>query len=90
MEVRAPHNYPEENARQDLEDLQALHLRSVSTADLLLPAFDPALVSDLTAYDAVYVALAGQLHVPLITADAALVRKLGESDIDARLLTDVA
>jgi predicted nucleic acid-binding protein len=82
--------YPPDSARQDVEDLQALHLHTISTADLLSPAFELALAFDLTAYDACYAALAGQLEIPLITADTALVRKLTGSGIDGRLLTDLA
>lgn len=81
--------YPVDSARQDVIDLQRLHLVTVSTADLLVPALDLALAYDLTAYDACYVTLAQQLTLPLITADASLVRKLDSSDIDARLLADL-
>lgn len=80
--------YPAENARQDIEALQALRLQTVSTADLLTPAFAWALAYDLTAYDACYAALAQQLALPLVTADAVLVRKLAGSKVDAHLLAD--
>jgi predicted nucleic acid-binding protein len=73
--------YDAHSARQDVADLQALRLQTVSTADLLTPAFELALQYDLTAYDASYAALAQQLSLPLITADAALVRKLANSTI---------
>ncbi|MBK8933859.1 MAG: type II toxin-antitoxin system VapC family toxin [Chloroflexi bacterium] len=63
-----------------------LRLQTVSTADLLTPAFELALHYDLTAYDACYAALAQQLSLPLITADAPLLRKLAGSGIDARTL----
>ena len=78
--------YDAANARQDVADLQALRLQTVSTADLLTPAFELALHYDLTAYDACYAALAQQLSLPLITADAPLLRKLAGSGIDARTL----
>jgi len=80
--------YSVDSARQDVADLLALHLRTVSTADLLLPAFELALRFDMTAYDACYVALAQQLSLPLITADTMLIRKLAGSNIDVRALTD--
>jgi predicted nucleic acid-binding protein len=79
--------YAAASARQDVLDLQALRLQTVSTADLLTPAFDLALQYDLTAYDACYATLAQQLALPLITADAQLIRKLTGSGVDARTLT---
>ena len=73
--------YDANSARQDVADLQTLRLQTVSTADLLTPTFELALQYDLTAYDASYAALAQQLSLPLITADAALVHKLANSTI---------
>jgi predicted nucleic acid-binding protein len=74
-------DYPAENARQDVIDLRALALITVSTADLIEPALDLALQYELTAYDASYVALAERLALPLVTADAPLARKLAGSSI---------
>ncbi len=82
------YGYAAGSARQDMADLQALRLQTVSTADLLTPAFELALQYDLTTYDACYAALAQQLSLPLITADVPLTRKLAGSGIDARTLTD--
>jgi predicted nucleic acid-binding protein len=79
--------YDANNARQDVADLQALRLQTVSTADLLTPAFELALQYDLTAYDACYATLAQQLSLPLITADAALVRKLTNSAVVIQTLS---
>ncbi|MCZ7670586.1 MAG: type II toxin-antitoxin system VapC family toxin [Chloroflexi bacterium] len=56
--------YEAASARQDVADLQALRLQTVSTADLLTPAFELALHYDLTAYDACYAALAHSYHCP--------------------------
>ncbi|MCA9875264.1 MAG: type II toxin-antitoxin system VapC family toxin [Anaerolineales bacterium] len=81
--------YDAASARQDVADLQALRLQTVSTADLLTPAFELALQYGLTAYDASYAALAQQLSLPLITSDAPLVRTLADSSIDVRLLTNL-
>ena len=83
------YGYPAENARQDVADLQALALRSVSTADLLAPALELALAQDITAYDACYAALASQLHLPLITADLAVERKLEGTQINILKLQDL-
>lgn len=73
--------YPAKSARQDVADLAALALVTVSTADLLEPALELALTYDVTAYDACYAALARQLALPLVTADAPLARKLAGSDV---------
>ena len=83
------YGYPAENARQDVADLQALALRSVSTADLLAPALELALAQDITAYDACYAALASQLLLPLITADLAVERKLEGTQINILILQDL-
>jgi predicted nucleic acid-binding protein len=81
--------YPPENARQDVVDLRSLALLSVSTADLVEPALELALAFEITAYDASYVALAQQVSLPLVTADRTLVRKLSQSNVDVRSLTDI-
>ncbi|GAB4452914.1 MAG: type II toxin-antitoxin system VapC family toxin [Anaerolineae bacterium] len=82
-------DYPADHARQNIHDLRALALHTVSTADLIEPAFDLALTYNLTTYDASYVALARQLDLPLITADDSLLRKLNGSDISVQTLKDV-
>jgi predicted nucleic acid-binding protein len=81
--------YPADNARQDVGDLQALALHTVSIADLLSPALELSLVYDITAYDASYAALAQQLDLPLITADEVLRRKLGGSGIVVQTLAEL-
>jgi predicted nucleic acid-binding protein len=81
--------YDANSARQDVADLESLRLQTVSTADLLTPAFELALQYVLTAYDASYAALAQQLSLPLITADAALVRKLANSRVVTRTLSSL-
>ena len=82
-------DYPAADARQNVRDLRALALRSVSTADLLQPALELALSYDLTVYDASYAALARQLGLPLITADEPLQRKLNSSGITVQMLKDI-
>jgi predicted nucleic acid-binding protein len=79
-------DYPAENARQDVTDLCALALRSVSTADLIVPGLTLALEYKITAYDAYYAALAQQTELPLVTADMALIEKLEGSGIKFRVL----
>ena len=82
-------DYPPENARQDVADLRALALRSVSTADLIVPALELAVAHDITTYDASYAALARQLSLPLITADERLGRKLNRTDVHVVLLHEL-
>jgi predicted nucleic acid-binding protein len=79
-------DYPAENAREDMANLRALALQTISTADLIVDALDTALAHEITAYDACYVALAWHLDVPLLTADEALVRKLVGTAYDVRWL----
>ena len=81
-------SYPADNVRQDVLDLQALLLVTVSTADLLQPALELALAYDITVYDASYAALAQRLNLPFITADTTLVRKLAGSGITIHNLAD--
>ena len=76
------YGYPPENASQDIRDLSALALRSVSTADLIAPGLALALEYQITAYDACYAALAEGNKLPLITADQALIRNLEGSGIE--------
>jgi predicted nucleic acid-binding protein len=78
--------YPAENAREDVADLRALALHSVSTADLIADTLPIALVYEISAYDACYVALARYLSVPCVTADEALVRKLAGTGYDVQWL----
>ncbi len=80
------YGYPPENARQDVADLRALALLTVSTADLIGPALELALTYDITTYDASYAALARQLSLPLITADERLARKLTGAGIQVQVL----
>jgi predicted nucleic acid-binding protein len=83
-------DYPVKNAQQDVKDLRALALRTVSTADLIEPALNLALTYNLTAYDASYAALAQLLNLPLVTAYEPFQRNLGGSNIAVQLLADLA
>jgi predicted nucleic acid-binding protein len=78
--------YPLESARQDVADLIGLPLRAVSTGELADEALEIAAIQGVTAYDAAYVALAGRLSLPLVTADETLVRRLAGTSFDVRWL----
>ena len=79
-----------EDARDYIAQLGLLALRTVSTAELLADTLDIALAHRITAYDAAYVALAGQLGLPLITADERLVRALSGSSFSVQWLGDLS
>jgi len=61
-----------DDSQADLADLNRLALKSTPTADLIEEALLLASEKNLTAYDACYAVLAGQLDIPLITADESL------------------
>lgn len=78
--------YSAKAAQQDVTDLVRLPLHVAPTADLAEAALALALDHGLTAYDAAYVTLAQRLSLPLVTADEALIRRLGGSGLDVRWL----
>jgi predicted nucleic acid-binding protein len=78
--------YSAEAAQQNVADLVRLLLCVAPTADLAEAALALALDRGLTAYDAAYVTLAQKLSLPLVTADEALIRRLGGSGVDVRWL----
>ena len=80
--------YPAASARQDIADLLALRLQTISAADLLPDALDLALQYGITAGDGCYAALARQLNLPFCTADAPLTRKLTASGLTIHTLSD--
>ena len=61
-----------DDSQADLADLNRLALKSTPTADLMEEALSLASEKNLTAYDACYAVLAGQLGIPLITVDKSL------------------
>jgi len=82
------HGYPAENAYRDMADLVRLPLRSVPAVGLAAEALALAVAHRITAYDALYVALSRHLSLPLVTADASLVRRLIGSSSDVRWLAE--
>jgi predicted nucleic acid-binding protein len=69
-----------------VDQLGRLALRTVSSSSLVARALEVAYAHDVTAYDALYAALAQQVNAPLVTADEALVRKLQGLDAEVRWL----
>jgi predicted nucleic acid-binding protein len=65
-----------EDAQAYLLHLGELNLQVISTAELMSDALVQAALYKISAYDACYLALAQQLSVPLITADAKLAKTL--------------
>lgn len=80
----------QEDARLFVDQLGQLALLSFPTESLMRDTLDLALTHEITAYDAAYVALARQLDLPLITADARLVRAVPGALHDIRWLGDLA
>jgi predicted nucleic acid-binding protein len=84
------YDYPAENARQDVKDLRALVLQTVSTSDLLTPALAIAVEHEITVYDACYTALAQMLELPLITADQVLIGKSLDIGVQVQTLKEIS
>ena len=57
-------------------DLQEISVRLFENAPLMEPAWNIALAFQHAIYDCIYLALAEQLGVPLVTADDAFIRKV--------------
>src|SRR5436305_1961225 len=68
--------YTAKEARDDMVEMRALGLQVIPTGDLAVQALDIALNHRVSGYDACYVALAGRVKAPLITADEKLVRSM--------------
>lgn len=78
--------YPAADAMQNMADLKHLPLQRVPLATLAQAALTVALYYGSTAYDSAYVALAQQLELPFITADASLVRRFTGTGLDVQIL----
>jgi predicted nucleic acid-binding protein len=83
---------PADLAVESLADLLALPLVVWPARELVERALELAVSLDVSLYDAAYLALADTLDIPLVTADEALARKVGERGFGARcsLLGDFA
>ncbi len=76
-------------ALDDLLDLLALPIERLEATGIEVEALLLALEYGISAYDAVYVALAAEERLPLVTADARLVRALAGSPHAVLHLDDV-
>lgn len=74
-----------DEARELLAVLRLAPIRSEPVGPFSARALEVALATDLTTYDAAYVALAELVDARLWTADAALVRKLAGTEWEARV-----
>lgn len=74
------------DAESAVDQLGQLLVHSTPTAALTADALALAMTHGITAYDAAYVALAQRLAIPVVTADAALLRKLAGTSLDLRWL----
>ncbi len=75
---------------RDVDALSGLALRVTPCADMIQEAAAIMLSYGVSAYDAFYVALAGRIGAPLITADDRLVRALAGSPYVAQSLATCA
>lgn len=73
-------------AKRAIEALEELIDETCPLASLRVRAFDLALSSDLSAYDAMYVALAEARDVRLVTADARLVQAARSAGLAAHVV----
>lgn len=80
--------YTNAEAIADLASLKTLSLCVVSTTELMSEALSIGLRSEISAYDACYVALSQQVNAPLITVDKKLVRALATTSYDIHLFDD--
>jgi predicted nucleic acid-binding protein len=72
---------PIDEARAGYVDLLALPTTVHPALPLVSTALQLSLAHNISVYDAVYVALAGTLGIPLLTADAVLVGKMSGAKI---------
>ena len=61
-------------------------VRSMPVTPLMDDAFAISVQNDLTVYDALYLALARKLGIPVVTADRRLMRKIGNEALRPLLL----
>lgn len=80
--------YSKETAAENLADLDALHLPTTASSQLVERAFRIACELGITAYDACYVALSESLDIPLLTADSRLAALIADAGFKTATLGD--
>jgi len=86
-QVRA--GYPLPHAVQDIHSLAKLAIQYTATEPLLGLAFEMACQYDITVYDALYLALAATMQLPVITGDRPAARKAAGSPYEIITLSDL-
>jgi len=81
--------YAAARAVQDIRYLQQLNIKLTSTDILVLPAMAIAAQYGISAYDAVYAALAVRDGLPILTGDTRLLNSLATSGIPCIPLSSV-
>jgi predicted nucleic acid-binding protein len=76
----------EDQALERAEVLSSAPVASVALTGLVQAAIAQSLACGITLYDSLYVALAIQRGIPLVTADRKLVGKLTQAAVDPRLI----
>jgi len=85
--ARAKRMAPDE-ATDNLRILMSLRLRRFATLEVIADAFRIGSSYMIAMHDAVYVALAAQLRLPLITNDERLARAMARTAHDVRTLAE--
>ncbi len=69
-------NFGEKDVSRAVTNLLKLELELVDFSEVFEPAIELAFSYDITIYDAAYIAVSRELHIPLLTADYKLLAKI--------------
>jgi predicted nucleic acid-binding protein len=81
-------NLPQAQAEQNIKDLLALPLKIVPITNVYVQAFQIGLTHQLAIYDAIYIALAKNLTLPLISVDQSQIRAASLEGVIVKPITD--
>jgi predicted nucleic acid-binding protein len=84
------HRLPSDEAATLLSDLIALPFTIIPSATVLSRALQIGLAHSLAVYDSVYIALAEQLHFPLLTTDTRQQIAAEQTGVVIKPITDFA